>query len=62
MVPGIRVVQPIRPTTRYLRCHRRELDRKFHRQHRLPAAAGGARRLRVYHFRRAAIVLHAVHI
>lgn len=62
MVPGVRVVQSIRPTIRYLYRHCCQLDREFHRQHRLFAAAGGTRRLRVHHLCGAAIVLHYLHI
>lgn len=62
MVPGVRVVQSIRPTTRYLRRHRRQLDRKLHRQHWLLTAAGGPRPLRVHYFCGVAVVLYALHI
>lgn len=62
MVPGVRVVQSIRPTIRYLYRHCCQLDREFHRQHRLLAAAGGTRRLRVHYLCGAAIVLHYFHI
>ena len=62
VVPSVRVIQSIRPTTRYLHRHRRQLDRKLHRQHWLLATAGGTRRLRVHHFCSVAVVLHALYI
>lgn len=62
MVPGVRIVQSIRSTIRYLYRHCCQLDREFHRQHRLLTAAGGTRRLCVHHLCGAAIVLHYLHI